>query len=211
MAETVKTDRRTRQRADTERRLVASASVLFVERGWAATTLSDVADHADVAPRTLYIHFRTKVDLLLRCVDIAIAGDDEPGALADRPVVDEAMSGATLEERLELMASLTASLMERAGALLDVAFQAAPSEPSIAAAAAAGRADTARTLREFWHRLRDDGLLPNWIDLDWLTDTATIITHAETYLLIGRTMDWDRDTYRDWLATTWRRLATSGT
>jgi hypothetical protein len=93
----------------------------------------------------------------------------------------------------------------------NVAFQASPSEPSIAAAAATGRADTRRTLREFWHRIHDDGLLPPSIDLEWLTETATLVAHAETYLLIGKTTDWDSDTYRDWLATTWHRLAASST
>ena len=138
----VKTGRRGQRRAETERRLVESASALFVERGYAGTTLADVAEHADIAPRTLYLHFPTKAELLLRCIGIAIAGDAEPIALADRPAMAEAMTAATFDERLRLMASLTASLMERTGPLLDVAFQAAPSEPSIAAAAAAGRAET---------------------------------------------------------------------
>ena len=145
----------------------------------------------------------------LRCIGIAIAGDAEPIPLADRPAMAEAMTAPTFDERLRLMASLTASLMERTGPLLDVAFQAAPSEPSIAAAAATGRADTRRTLREFWHRIHDDGLLPPSIDLQWLTESATLIAHAETYLLIGKTTGWDSDTYRDWLATTWHRLAAS--
>ena len=205
----VKPDRRALRRAETERRLVDSASSLFVERGYAATTLVDVAEHADVAPRTLYLHFPTKAELLLRCIGRAIAGDDEPIPLAERPAMTEAMTAPTLDERVRLMASLTASLMERTGPLLDVAFQAAPSESSIAAAAAAGRADTRRTLREFWHGIHDDGLLPPATDLEWLTETATLIAHAETYLLIGTTAAWDIDTYRDWLATTWHRLVTS--
>jgi AcrR family transcriptional regulator len=210
MAEPVKTDRRAQRRAETERRLVRSATTLFVERGWAATTLAGVADHADIASRTLYLHFATKAELLLRCIGIAIAGDGEEVPLAEQPTMAEAMAAPTFDERVQLMASLTASLMARTGPLLDVAFQAAPSEPSIAAAAAAGRADTRRMLREFWHRMHDDGLLPPAIDLTWCTETATIVAHAETYLLIGRTTGWDGDTYRDWLATTWRRLAASG-
>ena len=211
MDEPVKADRRAQRRADTERRLVGSASTLFVERGYAATTLSDVADHADIAPRTLYLHFPTKADLLLRCIAVAIAGDAERTRLADRPAMAEAMTAPTLDDRIGLMASLTASLMARTGPLLDVAFQAAPSEASIAAAAAAGRADTRRTLQEFWRRIHDDGFLPPSVDLEWLTETATLVAHAETYLLIGRTTGWDVDTYRDWLATTWHRLAASST
>ena len=34
--------------------------------------------------------------------------------------------------------------------------------------------------------------------------TATLFAHAETYLLIGKTTGWDSDTYRDWLVTTWQ-------
>ena len=41
-------------------------------------------------------------------------------------------------------------------------------------------------------------------------EPATLVTHAETYLLIGKTAGWDSDTYRDWLATTRHRLAASG-
>jgi AcrR family transcriptional regulator len=203
----VKTDRRAQQRADTERRLVEAASALFVAHGYAATTLAHVARHADVAPRTLYLHFATKAELLLRCVAVAIAGDDEPIPLADRPAMAEAMIAPTFDERLHLMAALTASLMARTGPLLDVAFQAAPSESLIAAAAAAGRAETRRTLREFWQRIRDDGWLAPPVDLEWLTETATIVAHAETYLLIAKTNGWDVDTYREWLVTTWQRLA----
>jgi AcrR family transcriptional regulator len=209
MENAVKTDRRAQRRAETERRLVGSASALFVERGYAATTLADVADHADIAPRTLYLHFPTKPELLLRCIAVAIAGEAERTPLADQPAMAEAMAAATFDERIRLMASLTASLMERTGPLLDVAFQAAPSEPSIAAAATAGRADTRRTLREFWHRIHHDGLVPPAIDLEWLTETATLVAHAETYLLIGKTTGWDSDAYRDWLITTWHRLAAS--
>lgn len=211
MDEPVKTDRRAQRRAETERRLVESASALFVERGYAATTLTDVAEHADIAARTLYLHFPTKAELLLRCIGLAIAGDTEPIALADRPAMTDAMTAPTLDERIRLMASLTATLMERSGRLLDVAFQAAPTEPAIAAAAAAGRADTRRTLHEFWQQIHGDGLLPPSTDLEWLAETATLVAHAETYLLISKTTGWDSDTYRDWLVTTWHRLASSST
>ena len=211
MNDPVKPDRRAQRRAETERRLVASASSLFVERGYATTTLTDVAQDADIASRTLYLHFPTKADLLLRCVGVAIAGDAERIALADRPPMARAMTAPTLDERIGLMAALTAELMEQAGPLLEVAFQAAPSEPSLAEAAAAGRADTARALREFWARIHDDGLLPGVVDLEWLTETATLMAHAETYLLLQRTMGWTNDAYRRWLITTWHRLAASST
>jgi len=38
----------------------------------------------------------------------------------------------------------------------------------------------------------------------------TVTAAAETYLLITRLTSWDLDSYQDWLATTWARLARVG-
>jgi AcrR family transcriptional regulator len=160
MSAEVKRDRRTARKAETEMRLVHAATVLFVERGYGATTLTDVAELADVAPRTVYVRFDGKADLLRRCVGVAIAGDAEPVAIAERQWMTEAMTASSLDERIRRMAAVTADLMERAGPLLGVAQQAAATEPAIAAAAQAGREDTHRVLHEFWHGMHRDGLLP---------------------------------------------------
>jgi hypothetical protein len=77
------------------------------------------------------------------------------------------------------------------------------------AAAQVGRDETRRTLGEFWRRTAEDGLLPPGCDLGWLTETATLLAHADTYLLLGRTTAWDVPTYRTWLVTTWTRLIAS--
>lgn len=209
MAESVKRDLRGQRRADTEARLVKAATELFAERGYAATTLVDVAARAGLATRTVYVRFATKADLLWRCFGVAIAGDAEPVAVPDRDWMVAAMSAPTLDERLTLMAAVTASLMDRAGPLLEVVQQAATSEPTIAAAVTAARGDTTRTLHEFWRRNADDGLLPGGCDLRWLTDTATLLVQVETYLLLTKINAWDVPTYQAWLELTWRRIVRS--
>jgi AcrR family transcriptional regulator len=209
MADVVKQDRRAARRAQTEMRLVGAATQLFVERGYAATTLADVADHAGLAPRTLYLRFATKADLLRRCVAVAIAGDGDPVPIAERTWMTDAITAPTLGERLTLMAAVTATLMRRSGDLLDVAQQAAATEPDIAAASQAGREETRRILREFWRRIDEDGLLPPGCDTEWLTETATLLAHADTFLLLRRTTGWDVSAYQDWLEHTWTRLVSS--
>jgi AcrR family transcriptional regulator len=207
VAEDVKRDRRSARKAETELRLVRAATALFVERGYAVTTLADVASLAGVAPRTVYVRFATKSDLLQRCIGVAIAGDAEPVELSERQWMKEAMTAPGADERISRMAAITAELMDRAGPLLDVAQQAAATEPAIAAAAQAGREDTRRVLNQFWRGMHDDGLLPPKCDIDWLAETATLLAHAETYLLLRKTIAWDIDTYRAWLESTWLRLA----
>ncbi len=211
MSDEVKPDRRAARRAETEARLVAAASELFVERGYSATTLTEVADQAGLAARTVYLHFATKAELLRRCIGIAIVGGTAPVPLVDRDWMTAAVTAPTLDGRIRRMAAVTAQLMHRTGPLLEVARQAAAVEPEIAAAAQAGRDDTRRTLREFWERAATDGLLPTGGDLVWLSETASLLAQADTYLLLRATTGWDIDAYKQWLATTWHRLVISST
>src|SRR5258706_1882218 len=62
MAEPV--DRRTRKRQRTHLAIQDAAFELFVERGYRETTIRAIADGADVAPRTVTMHFSTKEELL---------------------------------------------------------------------------------------------------------------------------------------------------
>lgn len=51
---------------DAARRLLIAAVEAFAERGYHATTTRDIAGRAGMSPAALYIHYRTKEDLLHR-------------------------------------------------------------------------------------------------------------------------------------------------
>ncbi|BCL31712.1 TetR/AcrR family transcriptional regulator [Streptomyces aurantiacus] len=51
---------------DAARRLLAAAVEAFAERGYHATTTRDIAGRAGMSPAALYIHFKTKEELLHR-------------------------------------------------------------------------------------------------------------------------------------------------
>ena len=71
--------RRTRQA------IVAAACELFVERGYTAASLRDVAEIAGVARPTVAAAFGSKPALLRQVLDQALAGDDQPVPVAQRP------------------------------------------------------------------------------------------------------------------------------
>ncbi|NEB58810.1 helix-turn-helix transcriptional regulator [Streptomyces diastaticus] len=56
---------RAQRRAETQRMIQTLAVRMFVERGYDATTVADIAEAAGVAPMTVYRHFPTKEDLVL--------------------------------------------------------------------------------------------------------------------------------------------------
>jgi AcrR family transcriptional regulator len=55
---------RARKKAQTRRRLMRAAVRLAGRRGWAETTVEDIAAAAGVSPRTFFRYFPTKVDAL---------------------------------------------------------------------------------------------------------------------------------------------------
>lgn len=208
MAEHVNQGLRAGRIADTEERILRAATELFIRHGYVGTTLAAVAEHAGVGARTVYVRFGTKAALLRRAVDVAFAGDTAPVDMRGRDWFRTAQSAPTLAERVEALAHGSRSMMERAGDIIAVALQAAPTEPDLAAASQAGREATRANIRGFWSAATKDGLLPAHADLDWLTDTTTLLIHAETYLLAKQTFGWTLDTYETWLSTTLTHVAT---
>jgi AcrR family transcriptional regulator len=67
----IPTGRRERQKQERERRVLAAARRLFDRKGYAATSMEDVAARAGLAVGTLYNYFPSKEQLL-----VAISGSD---------------------------------------------------------------------------------------------------------------------------------------
>ena len=88
---------RERKKADTRRRLMTLALRLFEERGFDETTVGELAAAADVAPRTFFRYFPTKVEVLFGDHDelVALLRDTLAARPADESIV-HAVRRATL-------------------------------------------------------------------------------------------------------------------
>ena len=191
----------------TEERIIAAATELFLADGYVATTLEAVARRAQVGARTVYVRFGTKAALFKRVVDVAIVGDTLPIDVLGRDWAQAAVTAPTAAERIAAGAAIGRQIMERTGALFAVAQQAAAVEPLIAGLWQQGREQSRHAQAVFWTRMAEDGLLDPRVDLAWVIDTASIFGSAETYLLITRLLGWDLDEYENWLVTTSTRLS----
>jgi AcrR family transcriptional regulator len=150
----------------TERRIVEAAQRLFVDRGYAATTLAEIAEAAGVAPRTVYVRFGTKARLLDRCMGASVVGDLGATPLMQRPEVVAKFDAPRLEDRISGFVQLATAIMQRTGALLVVAAQAAAVEPEIAALEQGGMHRALGDFEHFARRLEADGMLPAGLAVD---------------------------------------------
>jgi len=75
------------------RAVIDAAHTLFVERGYATTSIEVISALSDVPVATVYRLFSSKVGILKAVLDTSIAGDDQPIAVPDRadvvPLFDE--------------------------------------------------------------------------------------------------------------------------
>ena len=78
MTESVKASRRAEQARATRRRIIEGARELFLQQGYAATTLEQIAARAGVAVQTVYFHFGNKRTLLKEVMDVLAVSDDAP-------------------------------------------------------------------------------------------------------------------------------------
>jgi AcrR family transcriptional regulator len=124
--------KRSQKAKETRRRIREAAAELFVERGYGATLLQDVADRAGVAVQTIYFTFGNKRTLLKEVADVAIAGDDEPVATMDRPWFHDVLAATSAASHLEALVHGVREILARVAPMAEVLRTAATIDPDLA-------------------------------------------------------------------------------
>ena len=196
---TKRRERAEAERRATQRRVLAAAQRLFVEKGYRATTMADIATEAGVAMQSVYKAGKSKPDLLQRVVEVVVAGDDEQVMMTDRPSFAAIAEEPDATRQVEMIAALIASTQERS----------APVQAALREAAAVDD-DVARNLdAELRRRHETIGTVVGMIAEDRLrhtreesVDTVWAIGSSEVFLLLRMRRGWDADHYSRWLSRT---------
>jgi AcrR family transcriptional regulator len=185
--------------AATRVRMLAAARTLFVERGYAATTMQAIAGQAGVAVQTLYFTFATKRAILTELLDVEVAGDTEPVATLDRPWVARALA-APPEQLLRSLVRATAEIHGRVVPLLEVVRAAAATDPEIAQVWHTNISQRHTVLTVFAGALAAKTTLRAGINAAQAADIALAVLAPEAYhLLVAE---------RGWTAAAWTAWAT---
>jgi TetR/AcrR family transcriptional regulator, regulator of autoinduction and epiphytic fitness len=176
-----------------------AARTLFLERGYAATTIEAISDLSDVPPATVYRLFSSKLGILKELLDVSIAGDDQAVALADRPHVRALLADPDPRNQLSGFAGITSGIMSRTEPLHRILVSAAGSDPDAAALLAEqtrhrqqGQARIARSLA------RGGALRPQLRERD-AADIIHALMSPEVYRLLTGDRGWPPERYEQWL------------
>jgi AcrR family transcriptional regulator len=184
----------------TRRAVVTAARELFLAQGYAATTIDAIAEAAQVSRRTVFNAAGNKVTLLKLALDWAIAGDDEPVALADRPAVRAIQAEHDPRRAMDRFAEMIVEIAGRVAPISEVLYAAADSDPEAAlmlAESAEGRMQGAAAFAR--HLAGLDGLAAG-VTEEQAADLCWALMDGHVYHLLVAQRGWTPDAVARWLA-----------
>jgi AcrR family transcriptional regulator len=123
---------RAEQAGETRRRIRDAADALFLERGYTDVSMDHIAKAAGVARQTVFSAYGSKAKVLKEVIDVRLAGDDAPLALADRPAARQMLSSPEPLDAIRRCAGLIVAVALRVAPLWPAINQAAATDPEIA-------------------------------------------------------------------------------
>ncbi|HYY78220.1 MAG TPA: TetR family transcriptional regulator [Actinomycetes bacterium] len=204
--------RRQAQAAQTRQDVLDAAQRLFVERGYAATTMAAIAAAAGVVVETIYRAYGSKAGLFKAVVRAAVAGG---AARAERPVEQRPAIQAVIAEpdphrQLALYAATQPGIHARAGPLLRVLAGAAAADPQLARVWEQLEAERLAGMGRFAQLLAERGALRPGLSVDEARDLLWTLASLAVHDLLVLQRRWPPERYRDWLAATLARALLPG-
>ena len=194
------------QAAATRRTIIDTASALFIERGYVATSIDAIAEAAGVSRATIFTSVGGKKALLKTAYDVALVGDDEPIPFPLRP--------ASLAVRAE--PDPRRFLIGYTGLVVDINVRLAPIYEAVRGAASADpevrdvfeAIGTERRIgadRVIGDLLAKGGSLRDGLDDQAAADVLWVLIDAGLFHLLVHRRGWTPERFEAWLAETMLR------
>ena len=189
-------------------RIVAAAAQAFRAHGYAGTTVAAVAEAAGVSVAAVELAFPTKPDLLKAAIDVAIAGDDEPVPVLERPWAASARGVPHATAFLAAVAAILVAAAERSDALVLSALEGARSDDRLVPLAEQLHARRAVTAAWIVDGLTDKTPLRAGLDRAQAIDIVWLFMDPAVYDRLTSARHWSPDRFGRFFADGLLRLLT---
>ncbi len=184
------------------RAVVDAARTLFLERGYAATTVDAISADSDVPPATVYRLFSSKRGILKALLDVSIVGDDDSIPMADRPHVKSLLADPNPTNMVATLVQVAGEINARTAAIYRILISAAASDAEavtlldeLTRQRQQGQATVARALAQ------RKALRPTLRQAD-AEDIIHALVSPEMYRLLVVDRGWPPAKYDRWLTDT---------
>jgi AcrR family transcriptional regulator len=191
---------RQEQARQTRRAILEAARPLFIQRGYAGTTMGDIAQAAGVSIKTVEAAFGTKAKLLTALRDVAVVGDDEAIPLAARAPFQEMLHEPDPRRQLARYAQLTCRIKQRAAALNEVIRRAAQVDVEIDVLYQRFQEQFMADQRRVVEQLAVKGALREGLQVADAAETLALLNHPAVYYLAVAERGWSEERFEQWLA-----------
>ena len=188
--------------ARTRQAVLDAARELFAAQGYTATTIEQIAGRAGVSKPTVFAAVGSKQAILKQLRDIALAGDDEPVPVAQRPWYREALAEPDPRRALRLYARNATAIHRRAADVHEVLRAAAASDQDLHGLWRASEDERHGGAAIVVDALLGKSPLKAGLDRAAAIDIVWVLTASDIFWRLVRTRRWSHAQYENWLGDT---------
>jgi AcrR family transcriptional regulator len=196
-----------RQAAEATRKsILEAARSLFLEKGYAATTMPKIAQAAGIALDTVYATVGKKPALFRLLIEIAISGNSAPVPAEERSYVQAIRDEPDASRKLQIYAEALGEMQPRLAPLIALLQHAATLDPELEALWQVISNRRANNMRLLAQDLAATGQLRTDLSIEKIADILWSMNAPEYYLLLANQRGWSPEEFAHWLADAWKRL-----
>jgi TetR/AcrR family transcriptional regulator of autoinduction and epiphytic fitness len=193
---------RRRHPVETRRRILDAARRLFLEQGYAATTMVGIANGAGVAVQTIYFTFHTKGELLMHLVLATGADDPDAPPHRDRGWIRELMSSTDPHRQLALLSEHGTDIFVRIAPLMGLVDAALAVDPNLGSPWRETIRNRREGMREQMQVIGRSGAIRPDVGVDGAADIVFALQRPETLQVLTVECGWSLERYKAWLYRT---------
>ena len=186
--------------------IIDAARRIFLDKGYAATTMPAIAQAAGVALDTVYATAGKKPALFRLLIEMAIAGDDGEVPVEEREYVRAIRAEPDPTRKLRIYAAALRGIQQRLAPLFRVLQGAASLDPELAALWRSISERRAKNMRLLASDLAATGRLQQHLSVARAADIIWSMNSPEFYLLLVEQRGWSPKEFEAWLADAWIHL-----